>query len=269
MARNTLFFSVCIAYMLQLGSANWINGQCGATATNKPGFYANVEKRLRRAHFARSSARPNDAGLGLNHVLSWRAIKERIIKGLKQAYAAPVDRKIRKKNEIRNFVNKLLTIDQDAYVTRFYNDQNPSQQAHSAYLRSNRADLVTKNDELKTNALATLNGIDFNAAPDCDAMRSLLKDLNNAPANLLYGRRDMLGDLLDPMGDRNGVMTRKEFQWYMQDNYFAQHGPSGFNNGYYLESSTGKEIRGHTVVPNTGRRLYWIRCYYNTPTCRP
>jgi len=256
--------------MLHLGSANWIKDRCGEATVKRPDILTSVEKDFRRAHFANSRADPKGAGLSLNHVLSWRGIKERMEKGLKETYEATTrDRKNTRQNKIRDFVNKLFTIDQDAYVRRYYDDRNPDGQAHSIYLRSNRARLLTKNDEIKRNALTILNGINFNAAIDCAEIKRLLKALHNAPANLRYGRKDKLQDLLDPMGDRNGVMTRKEFQWYIQDNYFAQHGPSGFNNGYYLESSTGKEIRGHTVVPNTGRRLYWIRCYYNTPTCRP
>lgn len=286
MAGNTLFLSLCMLFLVRLGSAIWIQNNCGAfwPRHNRPAEFRDpVKNGFKRAHFGNPGAGgfPNAAarGVSLNHVLSWRAIYERIENGMQATYDARTrNRKNRSKNNILEFINTLFSIDQDAYVRQYLDGTEYNEQDHADYLDTDTftqvrggpvpPTLAQKNRDYQTNALNTINRINFNNAVDCRAIKSILTDLYNAPANLRYGNEDMLGDLLDPMGDENGIMTKKEHRWYMQDNYFANHGPSGINGNYYLESSTGNEIRGHTVVPGSRRRLRWIRCYHNTHNCR-
>jgi len=256
--------------MFQHGKTNWIEqpAQCGAI--RRPDWLDSVEPRFKMAHYGDRNFNASSVAMSLNHVLSWRAIKQRLSNALQDTYGAPTKRQEQGRRKVANFISQLFSIDQDAYVRTANTGyvRNPSVQDHADYLNANGALLVHRNNAILTRAMGKLNAINFNSPVNCGEIRSLLKDLFNSPANLRYGRRDFLDDLLDPMGDANGVMTKKENRWYVQDNYHINHGPSGFNGGYYLESSTGTEIRGHTTVPLSNRLLYWIRCYHNNRRCR-
>ena len=141
--------------------------------------------------------------------------------------------------------------------------QNSMSWLLSAYLGANGADLITRNNEIRTNALNTLNDIDIPINNDnCGRIRTLLNAVYHAPANLRYGMHDRLGKLLDPMGDNHGELTRKESHWISLDDY--DWNKSTINNIWYLESSTGLRLRERGVyVPS-----YWIECPATNPNCR-
>jgi len=271
MSQKTIFFVLCIVSVFQHGKTNWIEQPARCNNIARPDFLDVVKRGFKTAHYGNPRYDVNSVGMSLNHVLSWRAIKQRLSKELQEAYGAPPNRREQYRRKVANFINQLFSIDQDA-VVRSENTgyvRIPSVQDHADYLNAGGANLGRVNNDILTRAMRRLNGMNFGVNVDCGEITSLLEDLFNSPANLRYGGVDKLEDLLDPMGDVNGVMTKKEHRWYVQDKYYENHGPSGINGGYYLESSTGKKIRGHTTVPLSNRKLYWIRCFHNNRTCRP
>ena len=97
----------------------------------------------------------------------------------------------------------------------------------------------------------------------------------NAPANLRYGNADTIGNSLDPMGDENGIMTRKEYEWFLEENYQPNgqlieplqripDGPGGTGGSYYWDSSSGRYPGGFIFFQGA---VSWIRCYHNNNSC--
>lgn len=90
----------------------------------------------------------------------------------------------------------------------------------------------------------------------------MLNDAFHAPANLRYGLKDKLDDLLDPMGNVEGKLTKKESHWISLRRYNWEK--STINNMWYLESSTGLRLRERGgYVPS-----YWIECSARDRNCQ-
>ena len=159
--------------------------------------------------------------------------------------------------------------------------------------------------EMSQDAMDIVNKLDFKTKQiDCAKLRRLLELLHNAPPNLRFGPTDYLGSFLDPMGDRSGKMTNKEYKWYDETEYRNDLEPTSFTvtniaghkkTAKFLGSSTGtnmkdKWIYTHTKMPywfgrqygdgilSSGTTLatpkykediyYWIECLYqNNPDC--
>lgn len=263
MASTTLFFFLCIMIMFRLSSAIWLQNNC--PGVGRQPFAGAVARGFRRAHFRNANEDLGARRMSLNHVLSWRAIYEKIENGMQAAYDARTrSSKNRSKNNIFKFVNALFSIDQDGYVRKHYDGTRPDGVDHATYLNANPGGapetLARINRNKQESALNIVNRMNFANAIDCVAIQDLLTDLNNAPANLRIGEEDSIGNLLDPMGDENGIMTKKEHRFYIQDGYILTRAPTLIRGSYYLESSTGKRITGR---PDG----WWIRCYHNTPNC--
>jgi len=272
--------------MIQLGSGNWISDNCHVPGFNIPDDYRpewkpGVVRGFRTAHFNNANfpldgtnqvlRNRGEKEISLNHVLSWAAIKEIMSDLLEDIYQTngifTNTQSTARKRLLRDFIIRIFTPDAEAYVRTESSRHafNRRSEGHVAYLGANGADLITRNNEIRTNALNTLNDIDIpmigiNNA-NCRRIKMLLNDVYNAPANLRYGMHDRLGELIDPMGDDDGRLTTKESHWISYNNYDWQK--STINHLWYLESSTGRRLRERGVyVPS-----YWIECPATNPNC--
>ena len=125
MARNTLFLFLCITLMLRLGSAVWLRTNCGPVDRPKK-FRGAVENGFKRAHFGTTYVDAGTYGMSLNHVLSWKSIKEHVENGMQAAYTSRTRiLQDRSRNNILNFINTLFSPDQYAYVRIFYDGRRP------------------------------------------------------------------------------------------------------------------------------------------------
>ena len=82
-------------------------------------------------------------------------------------------------------------------------------------ITSSKKNLVDMNTILQKESDKILTTITFQAidsfsSTDCEALAILVTLLHNAPANLRYGPKDDLNELLDPMGNSLGVLTTDE-----------------------------------------------------------
>jgi len=245
------------------------------TINNRPDFPKEVTKAFEITHFGESEGAN---GLHLAHVISWYDIRCRLDELFEQAFKA--EENSEKKNighyvKIKEFLKKIFEIDGDAVVNEgpwyppLTKDGWFEQIPTFRYFR--RAVPTTDDNDYMTGTLLELrdkylkeaieyidNGdIDFwkethpgSDDPDDikerngDKIKDLFQLAFAASTNLRYGdgsSNSGIGENFDPMGDKYGVLTKKETE--MLKNWVVNSEPEQFPRGtgeWFIRSSTGK-----------------------------
>lgn len=173
-----------------------VNFKCGT----KPNWKYGIDKMFKKQCIKYNQWPNSCQGVHLAHVVSWSAICHKAENLYNRRHFAAME----------TMVTVLFRIDTNAHV--WTGPANPKKSlSHEVYMEKAIKD---KSEKIFREAKQIVNdwakGKNINDDATVSSFRSLV---NSAPANLRYGNGGLnsgIGSAMDPMGDQNQKMTRKE-----------------------------------------------------------